>query len=407
MHIVLIEPSFPANQKQFVRALHETGAVVTGIGERAKDSLDGDVRDWLTHYEQVGSVVDDQAVLGRLRWLDERLPVDRVEATVEAHVMAAAKCRAAMQLPGTSERTAFLCRDKTAMKEVLRAGGIPCAQSIGSSSREEIRDFATDVGFPVIVKPPSAAGAAGTYRAASPEELETVLDQAGLDHGATLAVEEFIEGHEAFYDTLCIDGAVTHDFISHYYPNVLEAMRERWISPQFIATNRVDSVEAYADVRALGARVIELLEIETSATHMEWFFGPKGLKFSEIACRPPGVRAWDLYNVGNDVDLYRQWAESVCHGKTSQVVSRRLASGIINLRPNQDGVVAGYDGVELLEKDYRGWIIDHRLPVAGTPTQPVADGYMANAWIRMAHPDFDELRRMFDDIGQRVKMRAE
>jgi SAM-dependent methyltransferase len=51
---------------------------------------------------------------------------------------------------------------------------------------------------------------------------------------------------------------------------------------------------------------IEVLGIETSATHMEWFYGPKGLKFSEIGCRPPGVRTWDLYNVGNDMDLYRK-----------------------------------------------------------------------------------------------------
>ena len=49
-----------------------------------------------------------------------------------------------------------------------------------------------------------------------------------------IAVEEFVEGHEGFYDTISIDGHPAYDFISHYYPNVLEAMRERWISPQFI-----------------------------------------------------------------------------------------------------------------------------------------------------------------------------
>jgi hypothetical protein len=38
---------------------------------------------------------------------------------------------------------------------------------------------------------------------------------------------------------------------------------------------------------------------------MEWFYGPKGLKFSEIGCRPPGVGAWDLYCAGNDLDLYK------------------------------------------------------------------------------------------------------
>jgi hypothetical protein len=42
---------------------------------------------------------------------------------------------------------------------------------------------------------------------------------------------------------------------------------------------------------------------------MEWFFGPRGLKFSEIGCRPPGVGVWDLYCAANDFDLYREWEE--------------------------------------------------------------------------------------------------
>ena len=48
---------------------------------------------------------------------------------------------------------------------------------------------------------------------------------------------------------------------------------------------------------------------------MEWFFGPKGLRFSEIGCRPPGVGAWDLYSAGNDMDLYREWADAIVHGE--------------------------------------------------------------------------------------------
>ncbi|NIV49420.1 MAG: ATPase, partial [Gammaproteobacteria bacterium] len=60
--------------------------------------------------------------------------VDRLEATVEAHVMAAAHVREACGIPGTTTRTAFLCRDKPAMKEALRQAGIPCAQSDGVDS---------------------------------------------------------------------------------------------------------------------------------------------------------------------------------------------------------------------------------------------------------------------------------
>jgi hypothetical protein len=407
MHVVLVEPSFPINQREFARALHDVGATVTGIGERTKDSLDEGLRRWLTHFEQVPNVCDEQVMIEKVRWLQSKLPIDRLEATVEAHVMPAARVREACGISGTSVRTAFLCRDKPAMKEVLRRGGVPCAQSLGSGSREEIRDFAASVGFPLVVKPPAAAGASGTVRVDSMETLDQALGRMGIDHGVSLAVEEFIEGHEGFYDTLTIRGEVVHDFISHYYPNVLEAMRTRWISPQFIATNRIDTARDYGEVREMGRRVNALLGIETSATHMEWFFGPKGLKFSEIGCRPPGVRAWDLYCAGNDMDLYREWAMAVVHGRPSQKPSRAYAAGIINLRPDRDGRILGYEGLADIERDYGRWIIDYHLPIPGTPTQGVAEGYMANAWIRMRHPDYDELRRMLDRVGQSVKVKAE
>ena len=374
MHVVLIEPCFPNNQREFARALHEVGATVTGIGERPKEALDDELRRWLTHYEQVPSVVDEGAVSEKVRWLQSKLPIDRLEATIEAHILPAAHVREACAIEGTSTKTAFLCRDKPAMKEVLREGGIACAQSMGSSSRSEIRDFAATVGYPVIIKPPSGAGAAGTARADDDAELDAALDDMGMDRGASVAVEEFIEGHEGFYDTITINGEVAHDFISHYYPNVLEAMRERFISPQFIATNQVDTAADYEQVREMGKKVISLLGIETSATHMEWFFGPKGLNFSEIGCRPPGVGAWDLYGAGHEIDLYREWAVAITSKGTSQKASRAYAAGIIALRPERDGRIIGYEGIASIENELGQWILDYHLPRAGEPTQPVEGG---------------------------------
>jgi len=406
MNVILIEPCFPANQREFARALHAVGATVIGIGERPKESLEGDLRTWLTHYEQVGSVVDEEPLARAVRFVQSKVWVDRMEATVEAHIMAAARVREACGIPGTSVRTAWLCRDKPSMKDALRAGGIPCARSTGASNADEARAFACEVGYPLILKPRDAAGASGTHRVDGDAELEAVLAKTSFDRGASLAVEEFIEGHEGFYDTLTIDGHPAHDFVTHYYPNVLEAMRARWISPQFVATNRVDSAPGYRELRELGREVITLLGIGTSATHMEWFSGPRGLYFSEIGCRPPGVRAWDLYGAGNDIDLYREWAMAVVHGRPSRPLSRRFAAGIIALRPSHDGVIAGYEGVEAIRSRYGEWIIDAHLPPAGTPTQPVEAGYMANAWLRMKHPDYDTLRGMLDEVGRTVRVHA-
>jgi hypothetical protein len=36
----------------------------------------------------------------------------------------------------------------------------------------------------------------------------------------------------------------------------------------------------------------------------------------------------------------------------------------------------------------------------------VEAGYLANAWIRMKHPDYDELRSMLDEVGRLVQVKA-
>ena len=403
MNVIFVEPSFPNNQRQFVRALAEVGATVIGIGETPKDHLTDDLRGYLTHYEHVGSVVDEAAMVHAVRLVQDMVWVDRLEATIEAHVMSAARVREACSIPGTSVTTAYLCRDKPAMKEALRRAGVPTAQSIGATSRQEIRDFAAEVGFPVIIKPPDAAGASGTYKVDDAGQLDSVIGS--LRDKPSVAVEEFVEGHEGFYDTISIDGNVVHEFISHYYPNVLESMRTRWISPQIVATNRIGH-ESYDEIKAMGRKVIASLGIGTSATHMEWFIGPKGLRFSEIGCRPPGVGAWDLYSAANDLDLYKEWAAAIVHGAPTQPASRRFSAGMIALRPDQDGYITGYEGLDEIQGRYGAAIMDAHLPEPGTPTQGVEAGYMANAWVRMRHPDYDELRRMLDDVGRTIKVRA-
>ena len=404
MNIVFVEPFFPNNQRRFVAALASVGANVIGVGEYGEHDLGDELRGQLGAYYRVGNVTDEGQLNAAVEWAQSHVWVDRLESTIESHQLTAARVREARGIPGTSVRTTWLCRDKPSMKEALRAAGVPTAASAAVASVDEAVAFATAVGFPLIVKPRSGAGAQGTARVDSMDELRSAL---GAFAGAeSIAVEEFVEGHEGFYDTIAIDGRVSHDWVTHYYPNVLEAMRHRWISPQFVTTNRIGDSAFYAEVRELGARVIDALGIETSATHMEWFYGPKGLRFSEIGCRPPGVGAWDLYSAANDVDVYREWANAIVHGNIDQPLSRAYSAGIVALRPSQDGRITGYSGVEEIQQRLGEWVIDAHLPDPGTPTQPVEAGYMANAWVRMKHPDYDAVRGMLDEVGRTVKVWA-
>ena len=342
MNVILLEPSFPDNQKQFARALAEVGATVIGIGERPKDWLDDDVKEWLSHYEQVDSVTNDVAVERAVRWVQERVWVDRLEATIEAHTMTAARVREACTIPGTSVRTAFLCRDKPAMKEVLRR----CRHPVRTVHRheppspEEVRWPSPSRGrLPAHRQAARRRGRRG-HRAASTsdEELERALHVVERSRTASsVALEEFIEGHEGFYDTISIDG---DDRPRVHLPLLPERARGRCAAAgsrrrSWRRTASTPTPTTARSRRSARPGHRRRSGIGTSATHMEWFSGPKGLVFSEIGCRPPGVRAWDLYSVGNDLDLYREWAQLIVHGTTDRRASRRFAAGIIALRPER------------------------------------------------------------------------
>ena len=160
-------------------------------------------------------------------------------------------------------------------------------------------------------------------------------------------------------------------------------------------------------MRELGRRVIEALGIETSATHMEWFYGPKGLKFSEIGCRPPGVGAWDLYSAANEVDVYREWAHVITHRAPEQPMTRHVCRRASSrCAPTATGRSRGYTGIDEIQSRYGEWIIDGHFPPVGHGTQPVEAGYMANAWVRLRHPDYDTARAMLDDVGRTIHVHA-
>ncbi len=407
VHVIFLEPAFPANQPEFVRALHQAGALVSGIGDRPVAWLSDDLKRWLYSYEHVGSSADAGQVTDAVRRIQARGPwVHKLECTVEALMLTAAQAREATGIPGMGVAHTNLCRDKYEMKKFLRDRGIPCAAAREVSSTQEMARFAAEVGFPIIVKPLAGAGASGTSRVHDMSGIGRAAEEVGLAPGRPALVEEFVQGHEGFFDTLTVGGEVIFEAISHYYPGVLEAMRTREVSPVCITTNRIES-SGYNELRGFGRRVIRELGLGTTATHMEWFFGPKGLYFSEIGARPPGVLVWDLYCAANDMDLYLEWARGVVHEQAAPRPSRNYSAGMVAIRPNRDGRVAGYSGVDEVNRRYSKNILRMHLPPVGGKTQPVGSGYMGNAWVWARHPDYDVCREILEDIGRTLKMWAD
>ena len=83
MNVVFVDPAFPPTQRHFVRALAEVGASVYGVGDRPGEWLDDELRSWMVHYHQVPDVTDVGAMTDAVRWIQDKVWVDRLEATIE------------------------------------------------------------------------------------------------------------------------------------------------------------------------------------------------------------------------------------------------------------------------------------------------------------------------------------
>lgn len=367
---------FPIYQ-EFVRGLKEAGAFVVGVC--IKDKIPWRLKYYLDFKISLKNITDHLEVVRNLpsRLLER---IDSVETTDENLVVPAARIREKLSLPGVSVEQAVLCRDKAKMKQFLASKGIPCAVSKVAKSKEQVMEIIEKIGLPVVIKPRDAMGSLGTFRIHSSKDIDSAIKKLLAVIPKGVVVEEFVEGHEGFYDTLTVNNKVVFTFIGHYYPNVLTALSDRNVSPKMVITNRINA-NGYRELHHLGKRVIELLGLDTTATHMEWFFGPRGLKFSEIGARPAGERMWDMYKVVGNFDIYREWANAVVWRKVVTFPSYRLACGHVQIRPPKDGYIKLYKGVDSVLSKYRNLITESYFQPPGSRTTPLYKGYMGNCWL--------------------------
>ncbi|MDZ4774390.1 MAG: ATP-grasp domain-containing protein [Planctomycetota bacterium] len=403
MHVLFIAPDTNVYNLRFVDALARAGAKVSALGHADMAKLRPELKKVLSRYAKAKSLLDDAEMLRLARAIHAETPIDRIETIDEPLVVPGAKLREAFTLPGLNLAQAVLCRDKAAMKDRLRASGIPCAASAAATSRDEALAFAEREGYPVIVKPREGFGTLDTFRVESKAELEKALDKLKPTARRALIVEEFIDGHEGFYDTITAAGSIAHRFIGHYYPGCLAALQDRAISPQIAVTNRVTS-PTYDELHSAADRVNQALGLANTATHMEWFFGTKGLKISEIGARPAGERIWDMHQAGNEFDLYLSWADAVLSGKVSGTPTRKYATGSVQIRPPKDGRYEGHRGVEIVQRTLAGSILESEVPAPGTPTEPLDRGWHRNTWFRLRDENYDRLREKLDFIARTVKV---
>jgi biotin carboxylase len=316
----------------------------------------------------------------------------------------AARVREALGVAGMTVEETVPFRDKDKMKQVLNAAGVRTPRHALAKTAEECRDAAARIGFPLIMKPVAGAGSADTYRVDDDAQLEETLPRLG--HLSEVNVEEFIEGDEFTFDTVCVGGEVAYHSITVYRPCPLIARTVEWISPQIVMLRDVDS-EEYAGGREMGRAVLRALNFQTGFTHMEWFRKPDGeVVFGEIACRPPGARSVDVMNYASDTDLYAGWAESVACGRFTQKVERRYNAVIIYKRAQGQGRIRRVEGLERLLSKYGEHVVVIDLLPHGSERRNWKQTLLADGYLIVRHPDLNRALEIADAVGTELQLYA-
>jgi biotin carboxylase len=290
------------------------------------------------------------------------------------------------------------------MKQKVTAAGIRTARHASATTVAQVRDAAQEIGFPVIVKPIAGAGSMDTVRAGSAEELERALAQ--VKSYDEVNVEEFIEGEEFTYDTICIDGRIVYENVCYYRPNPLIARSTEWISPQTIALRDLSSKEVQAGI-ALGHRVLQALEFGTGFTHMEWFWTAKGeAVFGEIAARPPGAHTVDLMNFVGDVDLFDGYAEADLKGTFSISTDRKYNVSNIFKRAQGKGRIRRIEGLESIMARFGEHIVHMDLLPVGAERRNWIQTLVSDGYVVVRHPDLEACFEISDAVGTDLQLYA-
>ncbi len=403
-NVLMISPGFPVEQPFFTRGLARQGAHVIGLGDQHESALPPMAREALSAFLHISSFTDLDQVTSVVSEAARRVSIHQIECTWEPCMSLAAGLREMLGIGGMTSKQTLAFRDKEVMKQMLDAHGIRTPRHARTATAEGVRSAASEIGYPICVKPIAGAGSADTHRVNSAEHLEEIIPLLG--HVPEVSVEEFIEADEYTFDTVCANGKILFYNIAMYRPRPLIGRTNEWISQQTVCLRYPDQPYLAAG-REMGRAVLDALGFRDGFTHMEWFLKPDGeAVFGEIAARPPGANTVDLMNYANDFDVYDGWGEAVVHGRFSQPIHRAWNAANVFKRAQGQGNIRGVSGLESLMAEFGEHVCVVDLLPIGAPRRNWKQTLRSDGMVIVRHPDLETTCHIADQFGMRLQMYA-
>ena len=314
MNFVFVSPNFPKIYSHFVRALAERGVRVLGIGDEPYDSLNNELKHYLTEYCYVSDMSRYDWMRNTIGYLSYKYGhIDFIESNNEYWMESDAKLREEFGIEkGYRYQELLNYKCKSSMKKYFEEAGVKTARYILVSSLEESKKFVKKVGYPVFAKPDAGVGASSTFKISNEDEL--VEFHKHTFHEAYI-MEEYLEGYIVTFDGIANEKSEAVISFNETFPTpIADVVREN-LDVYYYASSKMDD-----DFRAMGERVVKAFNLKSRCFHIEFFKltkDKKGLgKAGEIVAleanlRSPGGETPELLNLVSKYNYYETYAEMI------------------------------------------------------------------------------------------------
>ncbi|GLY30467.1 ATP-grasp domain-containing protein [Kineosporia sp. NBRC 101731] len=255
--------------------------------------LDAGEPGWQQPYLEDCTVLPDTGaatVREQTRTIAAGRPVAGVMTWHEEHVLQTALASADLGLPGADPGAAARCRDKFQTRTTLTGLGVRQPRFALAGTLDEARAAATQIGYPVVVKPRALGGSMGVVLVHDEVELAEHFPQTRAmpfrhtpDYERPVLIEEYVTGPEISVDSVVQGGRATPLFVTR---------KQTGFAPWFEETGHL--VEFPSPWQADAGLIREIDRIHRGVgfvdgwTHTEFRLTPSGPVLIEINGRLGG-----------------------------------------------------------------------------------------------------------------------
>ncbi len=318
MNHVYLSPHFPPNYHNFCVHLRRLGVNVLGIADEPYDWLLPELKEALNEYYRVDDMHNYDQLLRACGYLTHRYgKIDRVDSHTEYWMETEARLRSDFNIFGPKVPDLAPIKRKSLMKQMFQQAGVPTAPGTLVRSFEQARNFAHEVGYPLVAKPDIGVGAANTFRIENDAEMERFM---AAKPPVEYLLETYIQGDIHTFDGLTDKDGNPEFFTSMRYSHgVMETVNED--RHMYFYNLR----EIPADLEEAGRRLLKAFDVRERFFHFEFFrkHADGQIVALEVNMRPPGGPIVDMFNYAHDIDLYWAWANIVVNNRFGEEYTRK------------------------------------------------------------------------------------